>query len=78
VAGADPIRLGLGPVSLSDGSVSSNQLGPGELKVEKKAVWVGTGNQPVRLGIVQAPGKKPMPATDWARGARLTPEARLQ
>ena len=26
---------------------------------------------PVRLGEVQAPGKRPMPAADWARGARL-------
>jgi methionyl-tRNA formyltransferase len=34
-------------------------------------VLVGTGSQPVALGVVQPPGKKPMNAADWARGARL-------
>jgi methionyl-tRNA formyltransferase len=34
-------------------------------------VLVGTGTQAVRLGDVQAFGKKQMPAADWARGVRL-------
>ncbi|MGV7942655.1 methionyl-tRNA formyltransferase, partial [Mycobacterium kansasii] len=32
---------------------------------------VGTATAPLRLGTVQPPGKKPMPAADWARGARV-------
>ena len=36
---------------------------------------VGTGSQPVLLGQVQPPGKKPMDAADWARGARLDDSA---
>ena len=31
------------------------------------------GDRPVRLGEVQPPGKRPMPAADWARGARPGP-----
>ena len=38
---------------------------------------VGTGTCPVRLSTVQPEGKRPMPAGDWARGARLGPDARL-
>ena len=43
---------------------------PGELLVERRRVLVGTGTHPVELGEVQPPGKRPMPAPDWARGAR--------
>ncbi|GAB23631.1 methionyl-tRNA formyltransferase [Gordonia polyisoprenivorans NBRC 16320 = JCM 10675] len=64
------LRLKLGPVAIAD-STAPEKLAPGEVHVTKKAVFVGTGTTPVRLGPVQAPGKKPMPATDWARGARL-------
>ena len=38
----------------------------------KSAVVVGTGAGALRLGDVQAVGKRPMPAADWARGLRLT------
>jgi methionyl-tRNA formyltransferase len=34
-------------------------------------VLVGTATVPVRLGEVRAAGKRAMPATDWARGARV-------
>jgi methionyl-tRNA formyltransferase len=37
---------------------------------------VGTGTHPVLLGQLQPPGKKPMAAVDWARGARLPVEVR--
>jgi len=40
-------------------------------------VLVGTGTGPVELGEVQAPGKRAMPALDWARGARPRPGGRL-
>ena len=37
----------------------------------KREVLVGTATSPVRLGTVQAHGKKPMDAADWARGTRI-------
>jgi methionyl-tRNA formyltransferase len=40
-------------------------------------VLVATLTGPVRLGTVQPPGKRPMPALDWARGARLAVGDRL-
>jgi methionyl-tRNA formyltransferase len=69
-----PDRLKLGPVlPVPDGPA----LEPGELLVEKRRVLVGTGTHPVELGDVQAPGKRPMPAPDWARGARPAAGSRL-
>jgi methionyl-tRNA formyltransferase len=68
-------RVKLGPVRLSGGEVEP--LGPGELLVGKNRVDVGTGTVPVTLGTVQAQGKKPMPAADWARGLRLASVARF-
>ena len=65
-------RLKLGPVvpgSVDDGGA----LAPGELEVTKAGVRVGTATVPVTLGPVQPPGKRPMPALDWARGARPAP-----
>ncbi|HEX2131245.1 MAG TPA: methionyl-tRNA formyltransferase [Actinophytocola sp.] len=66
-------RIKLGPVRRTD----AEQLKPGELLVERKRVLVGTATGPVALGEVQAPGKKRMAATDWARGARVEPGERL-
>ena len=43
-------------------------LAPGELFVTRKSVLAGTATEPVRLGTVQPPGKRAMPAADWARG----------
>jgi methionyl-tRNA formyltransferase len=65
-------RLKLGPVRLasSDSSDSDDALAPGALRVTKHSVLVGTATTPVELGEVQAPGKRPAPAADWARGAR--------
>jgi methionyl-tRNA formyltransferase len=59
-------RLKLGPLTPADGN-----LPPGEVMAGKNAVVVGTGTVAVRLGEVQAVGKRPMPAADWARGLRL-------
>ncbi len=53
-------------------------LKPGELKVGKKNVWVGTGSKPLELTQVKAQGKKAMRAADWARGARLSEAARCR
>ena len=75
----DDARIKVGPVSVASAddpglpdAARDGGLAPGALAVTKKAVFVGTGSQPVKLGTVQPPGKKPMPAADWARGARLT------
>jgi methionyl-tRNA formyltransferase len=62
-------RLKLGPVSLS-GPADAQDLAPGELLVGRHDVFVGTGSRPVRLGEVQAEGKRLMMASDWARGLR--------
>jgi methionyl-tRNA formyltransferase len=60
-------RVKLGPVLPVDG----DPLPAGEIRVERRQVLVGTATAPVRLGDVQAPGKKRMAATDWARGIRI-------
>lgn len=62
------LRVKLGPVTVDAGGPP---LTPGQVSVDRSAVRVGTGSDPVRLGWLQPPGKKPMPAADWARGARL-------
>jgi methionyl-tRNA formyltransferase len=66
-------RLKLGPVTVT----SEAGLALGRLRVEGQQVLVGTASTAVRLGSVQPPGKRPMPAADWARGARLTGEDHL-
>lgn len=52
-------------------------LAPGELRVGRRDVEVGTGTAPVALTTVQPQGKRAMSATDWARGARPAPGERL-
>lgn len=69
------LRVKLGPVNVED---STDPLPPGVLSVERSAVRVGTGSQPVLLGHVQPPGKKPMAAADWIRGARLADGVRAR
>jgi methionyl-tRNA formyltransferase len=61
-------RLKLGPVRLR----GANDLSPGEIRADRSGVAVGTGSIAVDLGEVQPSGKRPMPAADWARGARMT------
>lgn len=61
-------RVKIGPVSLD---TASNPLPPGAIRVDRAGVRIGTGSQPVLLGLIQPPGKKPMAAADWGRGARL-------
>ena len=70
----DGERLKVGPVTVA---ADQEPLPPGRLAVTKNAVHVGTATQPVRLGDVQAFGKRQMPAADWARGVRIGPDARL-
>jgi methionyl-tRNA formyltransferase len=70
----DDLRVKLGPVQIDTDAPES--LPPGVIQVDRKSVRVGTGSEPVRLGQIQPPGKKPMNAVDWARGARLDAAAR--
>lgn len=67
-------RLKLGPVRVDP---DREPLPPGELAVAKQSVHVGTATEPVRLGLVQPFGKRPMAAADWARGVRVGAGARL-
>ena len=66
-------RLKLGPLKLR----GSNDLPPGELRVGRSDVVVGTASLDLQLGLVQPPGKRPMSAADWARGARIEAGERL-
>ena len=63
-------RLKLGPVRPI---ANAAPLKPGELLVERTRVLAGTATTPVSLGEVRAAGKKPMSASDWARGLRIQP-----
>jgi methionyl-tRNA formyltransferase len=69
------LRVKLGPVQVDD---AADTLAPGVIRVDRAGVRVGTASQPVLLGRIQPPGKKPMNAADWARGARLDETARAQ
>ncbi|QIZ33816.1 methionyl-tRNA formyltransferase [Saccharopolyspora sp. ASAGF58] len=69
-------RFKLGPVSIVD-DVEDGPA-PGEIRVERRRVLVGTGTSAVALGEVQAAGKKRMAATDWSRGTRIEQGERLK
>ena len=56
---------------------AAHHLAPGALEISKHAVDVGTGTRALRLGEVQPPGKRPMPAADWARGVAFGPDPAL-
>jgi methionyl-tRNA formyltransferase len=67
-------RLKLGPVRpVANGP----RLEPGDVLAERTQVLVGTATTPVILGEVRAAGKKPMSASDWARGLRIQPGEKL-
>jgi methionyl-tRNA formyltransferase len=65
------LRVKVGPVTVDRDAEAAEPLAPGDIRVGRNSVHVGTGSHPVRLGQIQPPGKKPMNAADWARGARL-------
>ena len=60
---------------INSGNPLPDQAGaPGELTVTKRAVSVAAGDGTgFELGQVQAQGKKPMLAADWARGITFSP-----
>ena len=67
------LRVKVGPVTVED---TPDSLAPGAIRVERKAVYVGTGSQPVLLGQIQPPGKKMMNADRL--GARRPPRRDAQ
>jgi methionyl-tRNA formyltransferase len=69
------LRVKLGPVNVDD---TADTLAPGMIRIDRDGVRVGTASAPVVLGQIQPPGKKPMSAADWARGARFDEAARAQ
>jgi methionyl-tRNA formyltransferase len=76
----DGARLKLGPLSPGERGTDPEtvpDLAPGEVLAGRHDVFVGTGSRPVRLGDVQAPGKRRMMASDWARGLRSAGPVRL-
>lgn len=70
----DGERFKLGPVTTTD----EDTLAPGQLRVGKDEVRVGTGTTDVILREVQPHGRKRMDAADWGRGAKLDEGARLR
>jgi len=67
-------RLRIGPARARSGE---RTLKPGEIRATKLEVLVGTATDAIVLGEVTAPGKRPLPAADWARGARPADGQRL-
>jgi methionyl-tRNA formyltransferase len=64
-------RLKLWPVDPAPGSADPGEpLAPGEVRILRSGVLVGTATTPVGMGAVQPPGKRQMRAADWARGLR--------
>jgi methionyl-tRNA formyltransferase len=62
---------------INSARISDAVLAPAVLQISKRAVRVGTATQALELDEIQAQGKKPMPAADWARGITFGPEPRL-
>jgi methionyl-tRNA formyltransferase len=71
-------RLGLGSVRIA-ADMRSEAIPPGEVRdLGKDGVVVGTGTEPIRLGLVRPEGKPDRTAEEWARGARLVAGERLE
>jgi methionyl-tRNA formyltransferase len=70
-------RLKLGAVKVGPVDPQAPSLAAGQLEVNRRSVRVGTATAPVVLGDVQPHGKRPMPASDWARGVRIDPTERF-
>ena len=62
---------------INSARLSDTVLPPGALEITKRSVRVGTATQALELGEIQAQGKKPMAAADWARGITFDPAPTL-
>lgn len=63
----DDSRIKLGPIDIP-AAHHLMSLPPGQVVAREDGVLVGTAQAPIRLGFVQPPGKKMMPARDWLNG----------
>lgn len=59
-------RIKIAPITIEE----ENDLAPGQIKILKKKVLVGTGTKNIALSKVAPSGKSWMNATDWSRGIR--------
>jgi methionyl-tRNA formyltransferase len=59
-------------------SVVAEDLQTGQVVVSKKHVWVRAGDGFVEIMRITPPGKRPMAAADWARGAHLAAGVRFE
>jgi methionyl-tRNA formyltransferase len=62
---------------INSARLAGNTLPPGDLEITRRSVQVGTATRALELGQVQAQGKKPMAAADWARGVSFGARPRL-
>jgi methionyl-tRNA formyltransferase len=62
---------------INSAGIADTVLPPAALEITKRSVRVGTATEALELGEIQAQGKKPMAAADWARGITFEPEPRL-
>jgi methionyl-tRNA formyltransferase len=58
---------------INSAQILDTVLSPGALEITKRSVRVGTATQALELRDIQAQGKKPMAAADWARGITFEP-----
>jgi methionyl-tRNA formyltransferase len=64
-------------LKINSARISDAVLPPGAMEITKRSVRVGTATQVLEFGEIQAQGKKPMTAADWARGVTFDTEPRL-
>ena len=64
-------------ISSLEGPANTQEPAPGTVVRIAESLVVATGEGQIGLLEVQPEGKKPMPTSDWARGARLRPGDRL-
>lgn len=64
----DGVRIEIAPIEILD----SNDLEPGQMRIDKNAIIVGTGSADIKLTNVKPAGKGWMEASAWARGLRST------
>jgi methionyl-tRNA formyltransferase len=62
---------------INSARICDSVLPPGRLEISKRSMRVGTASHALELDEVQAQGKRPMAAADWARGVTFEPEPRL-
>lgn len=55
-------------LAVAPGGREGPPLAPGQLRADRRHLWVGTGSADLELTRVQAFGRKPMAGADWARG----------